>query len=86
LFDEVDEFYAEFRKLRILQKTAETGSEDYLDQLSDIYTELKTLELKAKHAAQGVEDFQESLPDDDQKPERLKRLSTDGVQPGEGRG
>lgn len=69
LFDEVDEYYADFRKLRIRQKTADIGSEGYLDQLSDIYTNLRTLELKAKHAAQGVEDFQESLPEDDPEPE-----------------
>lgn len=69
LLDEVDEFYLRFKRLRIQQKTAALGGEDYLDQLSDIYTELRTLELKAKHAAQGVGDFQESLPDDDPEPE-----------------
>lgn len=70
LFDEVEEYYGSFRKFRIQQKTAEIGSEEYLDQLSDICTQLKTLELKAKHAAQGIEDFQESLPDDEPEPEQ----------------
>jgi hypothetical protein len=69
LFDEVDECYAGFKKLRIQQKTAEIGSEEYLDQLGDIWVQLKTLELKAKHAAQGIEDFQDSLPDDEPEPE-----------------
>jgi hypothetical protein len=50
LFDEIDEYYASFKNLRIRQKRAEIGSEGYLDQLSDICVQNPQVEGQARGA------------------------------------